>query len=268
MEEETDLRIAMLRQLFATCVRWRIVLISVLAIFALSGCVKYDVGITIESPSKGAIVQHVKLDERLSSLSSSAAQAWLTNIEERTRRLGGKVRRLSSKELEVKIPFATSDELQRKFNEFFNPKAKSRYLNVRRLELPPIDSHLTVQKGNFLLLEHRRLVYDVDLRSLGVTAPDGDVLVNPSSLIDLEFRVQAPWGVSNVVRKNALPTRREGKQLVWVLQPGQLNHLEAAFWMPSPLGIGTAIVIAIVAAGVYLKNNQLPMPVTPTASES
>lgn len=259
-----------LTPLFKLCVRWRIVLISVLAIFVLSGCVKYDVGINIESPSRGAIVQHVRLDDRLSSLSSSAAQAWLTNLEERTRRLHGKTRRLSSKELEVTIPFTTGDELQRKFNEFFNPKAKSRYVNVRKLDLPPIASHLSVQQGNFLLLEHRRLVYDVDLRSLGVSAPDGDVLVNPSSLMDLEFRIQAPWGVSNVVRKNTLPTRREGKQLVWVLQPGQLNHLEAAFWMPSPLGIGTVIVIAIVAAGVYFKNLQPAAPAleSPTASGS
>jgi hypothetical protein len=235
---------------------FRVALVSILAILTLSGCVKYDVGITVESPSHGTLVQHVHLDNRLSS-----ASAWLTNIEERTRRLGGKARR-TGQDLEVTIPFTTTDDLQRKFNEFFNPKAKSRYVNVRKLDLPPIASQLTVDRGNYLLIEHRHFVYDVDLRSLGVTAPDGDVLVDPGSLLDLEFRLSAPWGVGS--RKTALPTRREGKSLVWVLQPGQVNHLEASFWMPNPLGLGTLVVIAIVTVGIALKTPPSDSPAVPT----
>jgi Protein of unknown function (DUF3153) len=252
------------RQLISLFLRWRIMLVSLVAVFALSGCVKYEVGINVESPTHGAIVQHLKFDERLSSLTSSAAQAWITNIEERTRKLGGKVRRFSNKEVTVTIPFTTSEDLKRKFNTFFDPAAKSRYLNVRKLDLPAIASKLSVQSGNFLLLERRHFVYDLDLRSLGVTAPDGDVIVNPSSLIDLEFRMSAPWGVHNVVRKNTPPTRRDGKDFIWMLQPGQLNHLEATFWMPSPLGFGTLVVIAIVGIGVFIKNAQS----APTVAES
>ncbi|MCU0552078.1 MAG: DUF3153 domain-containing protein, partial [Leptolyngbya sp. Prado105] len=47
--------------------------------------------------------------------------------------------------------------------------------------------------------------------------------------------------------------RRTGKQLVWTLQPGQQNHIETAFWMPNPLGIGTALIFVIVAAGSFFK---------------
>ncbi len=253
---------------FKLCLRVRIVLISLVAVFALSGCVKYDVGINVDSPTRGAIVQHLKFDERFSSLTNSAAQAWVTNIEERTRKLQGKTRRLSNKEVVVTIPFTTSEDLQRKFNAFFDPAAKSRYLNVRKLDLPTIASQFKVQSGNFLLLERRHILYDVDLRSLGVTAPDGDVLVNPSSLIDLEFRMSAPWGVHNVVRNNTPPTRRDGKQFVWMLQPGQLNHLEATFWMPSPLGLGTLGVIAIVAIGIFFKNQQPIVSVTESVNPS
>ena len=223
---------------------------------ALSGCVKYDVGITFDSPTRGAIAQHIRLDERLTSASSGTAQAWLANIEQRARQVRGKTRRLSSKEVLITIPFTTGQELEQKFNTFFSAKTKVK--TSRKVELPPIESHLTVKQGNFLLLERRKLIYDVDLRSLGVALPGGDVLVDSSPLLDLQFELTTPWGAKNIVRPGSVASRRVGKQLIWMLQPGQKNHLEAAFWMPSPLGIGTVVIIAIIAAGTYIKNQQTP----------
>jgi hypothetical protein len=239
----------------------RVVWIALIAVFALSGCVNYEVGLNFDSPTRGAIVQHIRLDERLTSVSSGTAQAWLNNIEQRARQVQGKTRRLSGKEISVTIPFTTGQELEKKFNTFFNPKAKVR---GKRVDVPPIESHLKVEQGNFLLLERRKVIYDVDLRSLGVTSASGEVLVDPSSLINLQFGLTTPWGARNVVRPGSVASRRVGKQLVWILQPGQKNHLEAAFWMPSPLGIGTLVIIGIVAGGLYLKNQQSPANGEPT----
>ena len=50
----------------------------------------------------------------------------------------------------------------------------------------------------------------------------------------------------------------EGKQLVWKLKPGEINYLEAVFWIPSPVGIGAVIIALFVAAGISLKYQLLP----------
>jgi hypothetical protein len=49
---------------------------------------------------------------------------------------------------------------------------------------------------------------------------------------------------------------------MWTLKPGQLNHLEAVFWLPSPLGIGTLVIVLLVLGGFYLKYKSLPGVVT------
>ncbi len=225
-----------------------------------SGCVNYDVGVQFDSPNGGAIVQKIQLDDRLTTFTSGTAQTWLTNIDQRVRRLQGKTRKISNQEVLATIPFSNGQDLEKKFNEFFSAEIAAKVRTKKPLELPKFDSKLVVKQGNFLLLERTRLIYDVDLRSLGVAAPDGNVLVNPNSLLELQFSLDAPWGAQSLTRmKNGaiIPARRQGKQLIWTLQPGQKNHIEAAFWMPSPLGMSTMIVIAIVTVGIYFKNQQL-----------
>ncbi len=233
----------------------------------LSGCVKSEVGINFESPNRGTIVQHIRLDERLTSFSSGTAQKWLDGIEKRVRRIQGKTRRLSNQEILVTIPFGNGRELETRFNEFFSPIADLPSRTRKEFDLPKLDSHLKVQEGNFILLQRHRLIYDLDLRSLGVLAPDGSLLASPGSLLELEFGLTAPWGARNVGTRSQVGTpivsRREGKQLIWKLQPGQSNHLEAIFWLPNPLGIGAAVIGAIVAGGIYFRRAMPAATISP-----
>ncbi|MBW4441524.1 MAG: DUF3153 domain-containing protein [Plectolyngbya sp. WJT66-NPBG17] len=252
--------IAKFLRLFKSC----IVLFTLCLV--TSGCINYDVGIQFDSPNRGAIVQRIQLDDRLMTFTSGTAQTWLANINQRVRRLQGKTRKLSNQTVLATIPFSNGQDLEKKFNQYFSVELAAKIRNKKPLELPKIDSKLQVKQANFLLFERTRLIYDVDLRSLGVSAPDGNVLVNPNSLLELQFSLDAPWGARSLTRtKNGaiIPARRNGKQLIWTLQPGQQNHIETAFWMPSPLGIGTAIVLAIVAVGIYFKNQQLPPAAKP-----
>lgn len=243
--------------------RSRLVWVLLFASLMLSGCVKSEVGIDFESPNRGAIVQHIRLDERLTSFSKGTAKTWLDSIEKRVRRLQGKTRRLSNQEILVTIPFGSGQELETRFNEFFSPPVNPKTRSAQKeLDLPELDSHLNVQQGNFLLLQRHRLIYDLDLRSLGVLAADGSLLASPGSLIELEFGLTTPWGARNITHRakgTPISTRREGKQLIWTLQPGQSNHLEAVFWLPNPLGIGTLVIVAIVTGGIYLRRT-LPTP--------
>ena len=254
------------RSIIRFLLRSRLVWVLLLASLMLSGCVKSEVGVNFESPNRGAIVQHIRLDERLTSFGSGTAKTWLDNIEKRVRRVEGNTRRLSNQEILVTIPFGNGEELETRFNEFFSPINPSRTRSTKKeLDLPQLDSHLDVQQGNFLLLQRHRLIYDLDLRSLGVLASDGTLLASPGSLLELEFGLTTPWGARNVINRskgNPIATHRAGKQLIWTLQPGQSNHLEAVFWLPNPLGIGAVVIVAIVAGGSYLRR-VLPMPTSP-----
>jgi hypothetical protein len=251
-------------------VLWAILLVSLL----LSGCVKYDVGVNFEGQHRGEIVQHIKLGEQLTNFSNSQAQEWLTSIERRARELQGKTKRLSNQEIVVTIPFNNGTELASKFNQFFNPVVKkgSPSKAVEMVDLPKLNSKFSLEQGNFLLWQRNQLSYDLDLRSLGVLSSNGNIIVSPGSLLDLQFSLETPWGARSVEKAaNAISpdVYDDGHQLVWTLKPGQLNHLEAVFWLPSPLGIGTIIIVLLVLGGFYFKYKSFPWaataPVAPAA---
>lgn len=238
----------------------------VLVVSLLSGCVRYDVGVNFDNPHRGEIIQHIKLGERLTSFSGDSAQEWLNSIERRARQLQGKVKQLSNEEIAVTIPFNNGAELESKFNEFFNPVDKKNSSTVTTTEeLPTIDSHFKLNQNNLLLLLRNKLSYDLDLRSLSLISTNNSVLANPGSILDLEFSLNTPWGAKSIEKdSNAIHPEnyQNGRQLVWTLKPGQLNHVEAVFWLPSPIGIGTVLITLFVAAGIYLRYNFMPDPRT------
>lgn len=259
--ETTHRRIHLSQAIASLMRRFRVLWVMLSAAFLLSGCVNYDVGVNFQSPHQGEFVQHIKLGEQLTSFSSSQVQDWLDSVEQRARQLEGRTKRLSDKEIVVSIPFYTGAELESKFNEFFNPVKKNYQAQTDAdLNLPSLNSHLKVNQNNLLLFIRNKLSFDLDLRSLGVLSSSGTVVVSPGSLFDLEFRLQTPWGARSIESSpNAIkPVIDEGNQLVWKLQPGEINHLEAAFWLPSSLGIGTVGIVLLVVGGFYLKYKRLP----------
>ncbi|MHC5597551.1 MAG: DUF3153 domain-containing protein [Nostoc sp.] len=239
---------------------WLVLLTSLL----LTGCVKYDVGLNFDNSNSGELVQHIKLGERLTSFSGDSVYEWLNSIERRARQLEGKTQRVSQEEIIVTIPFSSGRELQEKFNDFFNSRANQPSESVQSesdSELPKIESNVLLEENNFLLLVRNRLIYDLDLRSLSLIASKGNVLANAGSILDLEFSLKTPWGAKNIqLTETAIEPEKNGNQLVWKLQPGELNQIEAVFWLPSPLGIGGLLIILFVWGGLYLRYNFMPDP--------
>ncbi|MHC5935368.1 DUF3153 domain-containing protein [Nostoc sp.] len=239
---------------------WVVLLTSLL----LSGCVKYDVGVNFNNSNSGELIQHIKLGERLTSFSGDYVYEWLNTIERRARQIEGKAQRVSQEEIIVTIPFSSGRELQEKFNGFFNSSANQSSETMQSKsdsELPKIESNVLLEQNNFLLLVRNRLIYDLDLRSLSLIASKGNVLANAGSILDLEFSLKTPWGAKNIqLTETAVEPEKNGNQLVWKLQPGELNHIEAVFWLPSPLGIGGLLIILFVWGGLYLRYNFMPDP--------
>jgi hypothetical protein len=230
----------------------------------VTGCVQYDVGVNFESQTRGEIVQHIKLGERLTSFSSDTVAEWLKSVERRVRSLDGKTKRLSQTEVLVRIPFNNGAELQDKFNQFYNPiaqTAKSRVASPLETDLPKFESHLNVKQNNLLLVLRNRLSLELDLRSLSLLSSNGSLLLSPGGLLELDFSLNTPWGAKSIetVAGALVPeSYQQGKQLVWKLKPGEINYLEAIFWIPSPVGIGALIIALFVAAGIALKYQILP----------
>jgi hypothetical protein len=222
----------------------------------LSGCIDYDTTLHYRSPNQGEFVQHIQLSQRLQSLNSEEQQRWIEAIDRTTRKLGGRFQH-NSDGLSVAIPFISSADLEKKFNQFYRSLGQSTLVTADS-SISPIAGHLAIQHSNFLLVERNRLRYEIDLRSLGVRSTTGDVLVSPTSLINLEFKLETPWGSRSNANSGTLKPRslKSGKKLIWLLIPGKENVIDTIFWMPNPLGLGTVAILLFVLLGRFFKYPQ------------
>jgi hypothetical protein len=214
----------------------RSLLLMLLVSLCLTGCMDAKTSIHFDSPQHGSLTQHIKLGSQLAT-----AQGWLNQLERQARKLNSNVDRPSRQELNFTLSFNGARDLATKFNQLFNIQAGS--------DLPAITSNLTVATSNLLLFDRHRVIYDLDLSALGVQGDQGEMLLNAGSGLDWSFGVSGPWGAGSK-RSNA-PSHRSAGEMVWTLQPGQKNHLEAVMWMPNPLGWGAALIVGIVTAGIY-----------------
>jgi len=263
-------------QSFSQLWRWILLAIILLCYLAISGCVQYDVGVNFAGPHQGVLVQHIRLEEELSGLGGKQAHQWLKSVEARVASLSGQIKRSSPQEITVQIPFNSGQELVEKFNAFFQSSQVSSSKQKNQETLPDLDLRFDLQQSNFLLLQRNHLQLDLDLRSLGLVSPEGEVIINPGSLFELEFSLESPWGARNITKvaktdKAIAPivssivssivspiVSQNGHKLTWQLLPAQLNHLEAVFWLPSPIGLGAVVIMLLTLAGFYGKYRQLP----------
>jgi hypothetical protein len=170
----------------------------------------------------------------------------------------------------VKIPFANGKELAEKFNLFFNPNPPKNTTKPKadQLDLLQLKAEMAIAQSNWLFLDRNHLNLTVDLRALGVLSDQGNIIVSPGSLIDLEFALNTPFLTQSITTDGVLlPQSSTRSQLIWKLKPGQINTLEAVFFVPSYLALGTVAIIALCLGGFYLKYKRWPgvFPVTSTS---
>ncbi|MDT9299163.1 MAG: DUF3153 domain-containing protein [Limnospira sp. PMC 1281.21] len=255
--------------------RLRVLIISCLVSLMLGGCVHSDIGIEFSDQTHGKIVQHIRLAEGVTNFGSDALDEWLPSLRRRAKLLNGKAKQLSNQEIEVTIPFDNGADLQKKFSAFFNPMTppSSRSLPATEGQLPQFASDLRLKQNNLIFALRNRINLELDLTSLALVASEDNVIVGAENLIDLEFRLITPWGARVIGDGNpdsdSNPTTEEnGKLVVWTLKPGDINRLEAIFWVPSPVGIGTAIIAVFAYFGFLLKYRLLSPTVTPAANNN
>jgi Protein of unknown function (DUF3153) len=257
VSEENGMKISIVATKFSNFIdRWwrsiarqlTICCCAVVITFALSGCVKYETGINFYGINDGEIIERIQLGEQLKSFSQTAVRSWLDSIEQRTKLAEGRIERSSDRDLRVIIPFHNARDLTTKINRYFNPDPASTGTKSQ------FNSHLHIDQNNFFLVIRHHLSYEIDLRSLAVKTTDR----NLTNSVELDFSLSSPWGVKSS-DPGASPTATTDRQISWQLQPGQLNQIDAIFWLPNPLGIGAIVIVILSLGGYYLKYRQLPL---------
>ena len=235
-------------------INYRLAILFCAVSIALSGCVKYDTGITFSSLNAGEIVEHIQLGEQLKKFNQQAVQTWITSIEQRTQQAEGRIEHISDRELKVIIPFNNAQELVAKVERYFNPQPTT------TSQKSTFNAHLQIKQSNFLVAVRNQLIYDIDLRSLSSQSSNSTAAAPLNNAVNLNFQLTSPWGVKNSTSSGIIigTSTTTDRQMDWHLQPGKLNHLAAIFWLPNPLGIGAIAIILISGAGYYLKYHQLP----------
>jgi len=227
----------------------------------LTGCVDYQVGVNFTTPYSGEITQHIRVDEKLFSLAASDTRKWLNSLEKRSRQLNGNIQKLDSQELLLTIPFGNGAELAQKFNKIFQtviiPDAT---IPKDQVELIELNSKVDLQQNNLVFIERNSIDLVIDLRALGILSRQANIVIEPSSLADLQFELDTPWIAYSVNGSNNLQPINNSvtKGLIWQLQPGEVNHIKAVFWLPSPIGLGAAAIVLLMVAGFLLKYRRFP----------
>ncbi len=228
----------------------------------LSGCVRYDVGIDFQNQHYGQIVQTITLAQQLTRLSQLEVKQWVSSLENRAKKLGGSLQRISPETVKVIIPFGNGQQLASKFNQFYHQEPTLKATSVDNLELLNLDAQLSIKQTNFLFIERNLLRFTIDLRGLGVISQEGNIILSSGSLLDLNLNLESPLK-TQVVGQNASAVVK-GNNLIWHLKPGQINTLEVFCWVPSYLAIGGLVIVFLLFGGYYLKYKRLPGTATAT----
>ncbi|NJN05030.1 MAG: DUF3153 domain-containing protein [Leptolyngbyaceae cyanobacterium RM1_1_2] len=215
----------------------RLGLVSCLGLMAilLSGCFRSAIDIRFESQTQGLVTQQIQLEERFAQLSEAQVQQWFAQVAQQARSLGGSAHQETLQTWQIRLPFNNGADLVEKFNRLMATEATGLLAEV--LGSNQVRSQLAVKQNNWIFALRNHLTWDLDLRSVKVAQPTGGVLSTLEPL-SLRFSLTTPWGLKELTMLPAgLPPRLpEGRSL----QLGQLNHMEAVFWVPSPIGLGAA----------------------------
>ncbi|MEI6380341.1 MAG: DUF3153 domain-containing protein [Cyanobacteriota bacterium ELA615] len=230
-------------------------LLLILMVF-LTGCVRYDVGIDFQNQHRGEIIQNINLAPQLSRLSQKEVQEWIDSLQKRAENLNGKLENISENSFRVIIPFSNGQELSNKFNQLYHQQTRRENKQSDKIDLVNLDAQMSIEQTNLLLLERNLMNFTVDLRGLGVVSQEGNIIVSSGSLLDLNLGITSPLMVQ-LIQQNAQISKKNN-ELIWHLQPGQINQLEVICWVPSYLGIGGALIILLFFAGYYLKYKRIP----------
>lgn len=234
---------------------------------ALSGCLRYDLTLRFDHQTHGQISQTIDLSERGAALAQPTLEPWLEALQGRSRPLGGQLSQ-DPQTVTLTVPFGTAADLGDRFQQLFadspspaiapgakvaagetSPGDSPAYLQLLGWE--PVPFALDIEQTNWLLASRTHLTYTLDLSQLPTNKNDA---ADPaSSWADLRFRLQVPWGLADIAPTATAPLAQDPTGATWQLKPGQITSIDAVFWLPNAIALGTVGIAALVLAGYGLR---------------
>ena len=208
----------------------------------LGGCVDYQLGIQFDSQTHGVLTQTIHLDERFVALNSEAQQQWLQVFIQEAKAFSGEVTSLEDGTLQVRIDFYNGADLTHKFNQLFAKDG----LITQVPGSPPLLAHMNLTQQNWGVALQNQLHTDIDLSALAADSAIGEGgALDHWRMLGLSFQITSPL--------LPLPWDSVQTPTEWTLQPGQLNTIDATFWIPSSIGIGAVIIGLLCLSGYGLR---------------
>ena len=215
----------------------------ILAVVLLSGCLQYDLDVRFDSQTHGQFIQHLRW--RSGAIASRTTEdPWLQILADRTEAVGGKLKFLADDALEIKVPFNNGKDLEARFNQFFNPPEEETPLTLPSGE--PIQAELSLQQQNRFVAIYNHISLRLDLTAIPDLADARLPLLQAAKLLEGSIALTTPWGI-----KSPMPELSDAG--TWFLVAGEVNQLEADFWIPSPIGIGALAIALLMGLGYGLK---------------
>ncbi len=226
----------------------------------LSGCLRYDLTLRFDHQSHGQISQTIDLGDRGAALAQPTLEPWLEELKVRSRPLGGQLSQ-SPQTVTLTVPFGTARNLADRFQQLFSTPElaadpdQAQAFNLEKpgptyLQLPgwgPVPFELGVEQTNWVLVSRTHLTYTLDLRDLPANGEDAAT----PAWADLRFRLRVPWGLTQIAATP--PLSQDATGAVWQLQPGQITRIDAVFWLPNAVALGTLGIVALVLGGYGLR---------------
>ncbi len=260
-------------------VRRYLTVLCLLLCTLLSGCVDYDLGIRFDSQTHGTLTQTVHLSDRLLTLSDTGTRQIFQQFTAKAEALSGQIRQLDEDTLQITLPFYSGAQLVERFNalysgDFYDGDSSLSDLSTSLLTLPgapTVSAHLDLQQRNYIFALRNHLTYDLQIaptQTLPVSSQRrvGEAtLREPRSWLTLDFHLTTPWGLtstdfSSTAPSTTPPPSTQGHSATWHLEAERPQHIEATFWVPSPIGIGGGAIALFCLLGYTLRYKLLPPP--------
>lgn len=213
-----------------------------LSLLLLTGCLQYDLDLRFDSQTHGQWVQQLHWRGG-TTVADPDLRHWLALLSDRARQIGGQADFTNDNTFEIAVPFNNGKELETKFNQFFQPAEQATPFTLPGGE--PLSAEISLHQGNWLLAIYNHLQLRLDLTAVPDLTATGLPLLQGKNLLEGRVILEAPW-----VRS---PTGETIPQQTWSLIPGEVNEIEANFWIPSPIGIGAVAIALLVLIGYTIK---------------
>lgn len=224
---------------------WLTLLAYLLLCLLLGGCVDYDLGIRFDSQTHGSLSQTLHLNDRLLTLNETGADDLFQQLTASAEALSGKARKLDEDTLQIVLPFHNGAQLVEQFNAFYGGDEGG----LSRLPgSPDISAHLGLQQNNYIFALRNHLTYDLQVKRADQPR---DSTLSDLSWLSLDFHLTTPWGLTAAFPPVAATATKH--TATWHLAANQPQHVEAIFWVPSPIGIGAGAIALVCLLGYYLK---------------